>query len=64
MNVTITNVDNGNVISTDAFSIASFRDIKIQLDNKAEKTQTKERINMLVQFPLFVSSQPRYQAKF
>ena len=45
-------------------SIGSFRDIKIQLDNEAERTQTKERINMLVQFPLFVSSQPRYQAEF
>ena len=42
----------------------SMHDIKIQLDNKAERTQTKERINMPVQFPLFVSSQPRYQAEF
>ena len=36
-------------------SIGSFRDIKIQLDNEAEKTQTKESINLLVRFPLFLS---------
>ena len=38
--------------SLSVFGLTSFRYIKIQLDNEAERTPAKESINMLVQFPL------------
>ena len=43
--------------------IGSFRYIKIQFDNEAERTQTKETVNHACSISI-VSSQPRYQAEF
>ena len=45
-------------------SIGSFRDIKIQLDNEAERTQTMEIEQACLLFLLFVPSQPCYQVEF
>ena len=45
-------------------SIDHFRHIKIQLDSEAKRTQTKEVNKHVIQFPLFLSSEPHCQAEF
>jgi len=44
--------------------IGYFRYTKIQPDNEAQSTQTKEMNKHVIQFPLFVSSRPRRHAEF